>query len=161
MSFEREKGAAPVDALETLLFATSVGVPSGVCDSVRAIRQARASRLAAAQRKFPLAHSGILWTLAMLATGIFVLLAAGMAGFEADVATQSGHLLAVLSPLFGVLVGAQTMTGMVMSELSKPGGSELFRSQDIVEQGLGGLLQELRQKKLYASESPASAIGNA
>jgi ribosomal protein S21 len=24
-----------------------------------------------------------------------------------------------------------------------------------------GLLQELRQKKLYASESPASAIGNA
>lgn len=156
-----ERGAAPVDALETLLFATSVGVPSGVCDSVRAIRQARASRLAAAQRKFPLAHSGILWTLAMLATGIFVLLAAGMAGFEADVATQSGHLLAVLSPLFGVLVGAQTMTGMVMSELSKPGGSELFRSQDIVEQGLGGLLQELRQKKLYASESPASAIGNA
>lgn len=155
------RGAAPVDALETLLFATSVGVPSGVCDSVRAIRQARASRLAAAQRKFPLAHSGILWTLAFLATAIFVLLAAGMAGFEADVATQSGHLLAVLSPLFGVLVGAQTMTGMVMSELSKPGGSELFRSQDIVEQGLGGLLQELRQKKRYASASPASAIGNA
>eukprot|EP00434_Breviolum_minutum_P005841 symbB.v1.2.005150.t1/scaffold297.1/size245286/3 len=84
----RLSSAAPVDPLETLLFATSVGVPSGVCDS------ARASRLAAAQRKFPSAHSAILWTLALLATAIFVLLAAGMAGFEADVATDPGHLWA-------------------------------------------------------------------
>lgn len=29
-----------MDPLESLLFATSVGVPSGVCDSVRSIRQA-------------------------------------------------------------------------------------------------------------------------
>ena len=148
-----KRGAAPVDPLETLLFATSVGVPSGVCDSVRAIRQARASRLAAAQRKFPSAHSAILWTLALLATAIFVLLAAGMAGFEADVATDPGHLLSILSPLFGILVAAQVLTGMVMSELSMPGGSELFRSQDIVEQGLGGLLHELREKKVYVMEA--------
>eukprot|EP00913_Durusdinium_trenchii_P010147 g9514.t1 len=139
----------------SLLFATSVGVPSSVCDSVRAIRQARAARLAAAQRRFPAEHSAILWTWAAMATGIFLLLAAGMAGFEAEVATQSGHLLAVLAPLFGVLVAAQVMTGMVMSELSMPGGSELFRSQDIVEQGLGGLLEELRSKKQYVAEPSA------
>ena len=74
-----------------------------------------------------MAHSLILWLLALLATLIFILLAAGMAGFEADTATQAGHLLAVLSPLFGVLVAAQAMTGMVMSELSNPGGSGLRR----------------------------------
>ena len=80
--------------------------------------------------------SGIL---ALLATLIFILLAAGMAGFEADAATDAGHLLAVLSPLFGMLVAAEAMTALVLSELSTPGKSELFRSQDIVEQALGGV----------------------
>eukprot|EP00434_Breviolum_minutum_P005842 symbB.v1.2.005151.t1/scaffold297.1/size245286/4 len=66
---------------------------------------------------------------------------------------QKIRALSILSPLFGILVAAQVLTGMVMSELSMPGGSELFRSQDIVEQGLGGLLHELREKKVYVMEA--------
>ncbi|CAE7256306.1 unnamed protein product, partial [Symbiodinium sp. CCMP2456] len=124
------------DPLESLLFATSVGVPSGVSSSVRAIRQARASRLAAAQRKFPAAHLLLLGVFGTCSLSIFLLLGAGLAGFEAFEASKPGHLLAILAPLFGLLVSVQALTAAVLRELSLPGGSQFFRAQDVVEESL-------------------------
>ncbi|CAE7401965.1 tyrP-A [Symbiodinium natans] len=135
------------DPLESLLFCTSVGVPSSVCSSVRAIRQARASRLAAAQRQFPVAHLLLIGVFGTCSLSIFLLLGAGLAGFEAAEATRPGHLLAILAPLFGLLVGVQAITAAVLRELSLPGGSQIFRAQDVVQQSLEGLLAELRQRR--------------
>jgi len=96
-----------VDPLERLLFATSVGAPAGVCGSARAVRQARAERLAAVQRRFPAGHLVILGVLAVLMLGFFVLLGAGVAGFEpGGEAARPGHLLWLLAWLFGLLVAA-------------------------------------------------------
>ncbi|CAJ1443650.1 unnamed protein product [Effrenium voratum] len=141
-----DRGGA-VDPLESMLFVTSVGLPSCICDSVRSIRQARAERLAAAQRRFPLGHQVILSAMAACAMAVFILLAAGLAGFEADSATKPGHLLTVLAPLFGLLMSAQVLTASVLTELSNCGGSDLFRAQDVVQQSLSGLLAELRQRQ--------------
>jgi len=141
-----DRGPKP-DPLESLLFATSVGVPSGVSSSVRAIRQARASRLAAAQRKFPAAHLLLLGVFGTCSLSIFLLLGAGLAGFEAFEASKPGHLLAILAPLFGLLVSVQALTAAVLRELSLPGGSKFFRAQDVVEESLAGLLADLRQRR--------------
>eukprot|EP00980_Cylindrotheca_fusiformis_P026816 scaffold17595_cov113-Cylindrotheca_fusiformis.AAC.1 len=49
--------ARPVDdPLETIMYLTSVGVPSTVYETVRSLRQARAQRLGALQRKLPTVH---------------------------------------------------------------------------------------------------------
>ena len=41
------------DPLESIMYLTSVGVPSSVYETVRSLRQARAARLGALQRKLP------------------------------------------------------------------------------------------------------------
>ncbi|CAE8654263.1 unnamed protein product [Polarella glacialis] len=88
------RGGLSADPLERLLFETSVGVPSGICGSVRSIRQARAERLAAAQRKYPGGHVIIIGMLGTLVLSAFILLGSGMTSFEAfGQADQSGHLL--------------------------------------------------------------------
>jgi len=49
--------ARPVDdPLESIMYMTSVGVPSTVYETVRSLRQARATRLGALQRKLPKVH---------------------------------------------------------------------------------------------------------
>ena len=48
------------DPLESVLYLTSVGVPSVVYDTVRSLRQARGARLGATQRKLPEIHFTLL-----------------------------------------------------------------------------------------------------
>lgn len=85
------------DPLETIMYLTSVGVPSTVYDSVKSLRQARAQRLGALQRKLPQAHMLLLWILAALELVSFPLLGAG---------TQSiggYNILTIEGCLFGVM----------------------------------------------------------
>ncbi len=50
--------ARPVDdPLESIMYMTSVGIPSSVYETVKSLRQARAARLGALQRKLPPMHS--------------------------------------------------------------------------------------------------------
>ncbi len=70
--------ARPVDdPLESIMYMTSVGVPSSVYETVRSLRQARASRLGALQRKLPRVHMLLLWLLAGIELISFPLLGAG------------------------------------------------------------------------------------
>jgi len=70
--------ARPIDdPLESLMYMTSVGVPSTVYETVRSLRQARAGRLGALQRKLPLIHIVLLWILAIIELVSFPLLGAG------------------------------------------------------------------------------------
>lgn len=92
------------DPLETVMYLTSVGVPSTVYETVRSLRQARAQRLGALQRKLPQVHMLLLWILAALELVSFPLLGAG---------TQSiggYNLLTIEGCLFGVMT-----TGIVLT----------------------------------------------
>jgi hypothetical protein len=97
--------ARPVDdPLETIMYLTSVGVPSTVYETVRSLRQARAQRLGALQRKLPQIHMLLLWILGILELISFPLLGAG---------TQSiggYNTLTIEGCLFGVMT-----TGIVLT----------------------------------------------
>ena len=49
------------DPLESIMYLTSVGLPGTIYDTVRSLRQARAGRLGALQRKLPQLHLTFLW----------------------------------------------------------------------------------------------------
>jgi hypothetical protein len=97
--------ARPVDdPLETIMYLTSVGVPSTVYETVRSLRQARAQRLGALQRKLPQIHMLLLWTLGVLELTSFPLLGAG---------TQSiggYNILTIEGCLFGVMTSGIVLT---------------------------------------------------
>jgi hypothetical protein len=97
--------ARPVDdPLETIMYLTSVGVPSTVYDTVRSLRQARAQRLGALQRKLPTVHMVLLWVLAFIELMSFPLLGAGTQ-------TLGGYnLLTVEGCLFGVMTAGIVLT---------------------------------------------------
>lgn len=70
--------ARPIDdPLESVMYMTSVGVPSSVYETVRSLRQARAGRLGALQRKLPQVHMVLLWLLGLIELISFPLLGAG------------------------------------------------------------------------------------
>ena len=97
--------ARPVDdPLESIMYMTSVGIPSSVYETVRSLRQARAGRLGALQRKIPQVHMLLLWILALIELISFPLLGAG---------TQSiggYNILTVEGILFGVMTFGIVMT---------------------------------------------------
>ena len=100
--------ARPTDSpLEAILYLTSVGVPGQVYDTVRSLRQARARRLGALQRKVPVVHLVMLWIL-----GVIMLL-----GFPALVAVRDAA--AACLPAFQLLGQASATTPLV-DEISKP-----------------------------------------
>jgi hypothetical protein len=97
------------DPLETIMYLTSVGVPSTVYETVRSLRQARAQRLGALQRKLPQVHMLLLWLLAFLELVSFPLLGAGTQ-------TIGGYkILTVEGCLFGVMTFGIVMTLRVRS----------------------------------------------
>lgn len=99
------------DPLESIMYLTSVGVPSTVYETVRSLRQARASRLGALQRKLPGAHIVLLWVLAAIELVSFPLLGAGtqvIGGYK---------ILTVEGCLFGVMTGGIIMTLKVRNAL--------------------------------------------
>jgi hypothetical protein len=98
------------DPLEAVMYLTSVGVPSSVYDTVRSLRQARAGRLGALQRKLPQIHMLLLWLLAFLELVSFPLLGAGTQ-------TIGGYrILTVEGILFGVMTFGIVMTLRVRSQ---------------------------------------------
>lgn len=106
------------DPLESIMYMTSVGVPSSVYDTVRSLRQARAARLGALQRKLPRVHMLLLWLLAGIELVSFPLLGAGTQ-------TLGGYnILTVEGCLFGIMTFGIVMTMKVISELYRPGGGK-------------------------------------
>ena len=97
--------ARPVDdPLESIMYMTSVGIPSSVYETVRSLRQARAGRLGALQRKIPQVHMVLLWILALIELMSFPLLGAGTQ-------TIGGYnILTVEGVLFGVMTFGVVMT---------------------------------------------------
>jgi len=127
------------DPLESIMYMTSVGVPSSVYETVRSLRQARASRLGALQRKLPQVHMLLLWILAGIELVSFPLLGAGTQ-------TLGGYnILTVEGCLFGIMTFGIVMTMKVIGELYRPGGGA-YNVDSVLAVMVKGLEEELRER---------------
>lgn len=118
------------------MYMTSVGVPSTVYETVRSLRQARASRLGALQRKLPPAHMWLLWILAAIELVSFPLLGAGtqiIGGYK---------ILTIEGVLFGVMTTGIVLTLRVVGELWRPAGGA-YNVDAVLSTMVRGLESEL------------------
>lgn len=147
--------ARPVDdPLESIMYMTSVGVPSTVYETVKSLREARARRLGALQRKLPSIHFVLLWILAAIELVSFPLLGAGTQ-------TLGGYnLLSVEGCLFGVMTGGIVMTLRVVGELWRPAGGA-YNVDAVLSVMVSGLEEELKARlagrQVDNTKSPSGA----
>lgn len=161
--------ARPVDdPLESIMYMTSVGVPSTVYETVRSLRQARATRLGALQRKLPKAHMILLWVLAVIELASFPLLGAGtqtIGGY--NILTVEGCLFGVMT--FGIVMTLRVRTyfhlcftkniltkylivlniylsAQVVGELWRPAGGA-YNVDSVLAIMVKGLEEELRARR--------------
>lgn len=129
------------DPLEDILFLTSVGEPSIVYQTVRSLRQARASRLGALQRKLPSIHMFLLWTLAAIVLFTFPLLGAGSQtiGGPGILAVQSWYVAFIV-------IGIHLTLGVIY-ELRRPGQTGAYNARAVLSVMVAGLEQELEQRR--------------
>jgi len=141
--------ARPIDdPLESVMYMTSVGVPSSVYETVRSLRQARASRLGSLQRKLPEIHMSLLWLLGLIQLSSFPLLGAGTQ-------TIGGYnILSLEGILFGVMTFGIVLTLRVVGELWRPAGGA-YNVDAVLSVMVSGLEEELNARmsgsKVYAS----------
>lgn len=127
------------DPLEAVMYMTSVGVPGTVYETVRSLRQARARRLGALQRKLPSVHMLLLWILAAIELIAFPLLGAGTQ-------TIGGYnILTVEGCLFGVMTFGIVMTLRVVGELWRPAGGA-YNVDTVLAVMVRGLEEELEAR---------------
>jgi Protein of unknown function (DUF4239) len=131
---------AMTDVVSCCLFPqTSVGVPSTVYETIKSLRQARAQRLGALQRKLPTVHMVLLWILALLELVSFPLLGAGtqvIGGYK---------ILTVEGCLFGVMTMGIVLTLRVVGELWRPAGGA-YNVDNVLKVMVRGLEQELEAR---------------
>lgn len=142
------------DPLESIMYITSVGVPSSVYDTVKSLRQVRATRLGALQRKLPRIHMVLLWILAAIELVSFPLLGAGTQ-------TIGGYnILTIEGFLFGIMTFGIVMTMRVIGELYRPGGGA-YNVDGVLSIMVKGLEEELKGRLIgrkcnVANLSPSS-----
>ena len=125
------------DPLENILYLTSVGEPSIVYQTVRSLRQARAYRLGALQRKLPPIHTSLLYSLAAIVLFTFPLLGAGSQtiGGNGILVVQAWYLSFIV---FGI-----TLVMGVIEELQRPAEKGAYNAQTVLQVMICGLQQDL------------------
>jgi Protein of unknown function (DUF4239) len=143
--------ARPVDdPLESIMYMTSVGVPSMVYETVKSLREARARRLGALQRKLPSIHMLLLWVLAAIELVSFPLLGAGTQ-------TLGGYnLLTLEGILFGVMTAGVVLTLRIVGELWRPAGGA-YNVDAVLSIMVSGLEEELRARMTASTGRSAAA----
>jgi hypothetical protein len=137
------------DPLEAILYLTSVGEPSLVYQSVRSLRQARAYRLGALQRKLPVIHMYLLWTLAAIVLFTFPLLGAG-------VQTIGGMgILKLQGWYLGFIVFGISATMGVINELRKPEQTGAYNANTVLSVMVAGLTEELDLRERGVIRGPS------
>ena len=124
------------DPLESIMYLTSVGVPSVVYETVRSLRQARAYRLGAMQRKFPGLGIVLLYVLGILVLVPFPLLSAG------GLPSMTTGILLVQGSLFGALAGSIVLCLRIIQELWQSSGG-VFNVDEVLLKMVSGLEEEL------------------
>ena len=136
------------DPLQEILYLTSVGEPSLVYQTVKSLRQARAYRLGALQRKLPQFHMYFLWTLAGIVLFTFPLLGAGVQtiGGMGILKIQAWYLSFIV---FGICI----VIGLV-NELRKPGEMGAYNARTVLNVMVAGLEEELELRQSGVLRGP-------
>lgn len=136
----RVLSARPMDdPLEVIMYLTSVGTPSTIYDTVRSLRQARAIRLAALQKKLPPVHFHLLWLLAAMELSCFPILGAGTQ-------TIGGYnILTVEGCLFGIMTFGIVLTLNVVGEMYMGSGGA-YNVDSVLRLMVRGLEEELETR---------------
>jgi hypothetical protein len=114
----------------------SVGVPSSIYDTVRSLRQARARRLGALQKKLPSVHLLLLWLLAIIELSSFPVLGAGTQ-------TIGGYnILTIEGFLFGIMTFGIVLTLNIVGELYVGTGGA-YNVDSVLRVMVNGLDEEL------------------
>ena len=117
----------------------SVGVPSSIYDTVRSLRQARAMRLGALQKKLPPVHFLLLWLLAGIELSCFPVLGAGTQ-------TIGGYnILTIEGCLFGIMTFGIVLTLNVVGELYAGSGGA-YNVDSVLRRMVRGLDEELEMR---------------
>ena len=145
------------DPLESIMYLTSVGIPGHIYETIRSLRQARAARLGALQRKVPNIHMGLLWILASIMLITFPLL--GAASIQAA-KEGAKSVLTVEGCLFGVTAFAVTLTKMLVGELLRPAGGayNVDAVLGVMVRGLEKELDERLEGKIKNTNSPSTPL---
>ena len=130
------------DPLESIMYMTSIGVPSIVYESVKDLRQARGERLGALQRKFPSIGIVLLYLLAAAELTAFPLLGAGTARISETPELATVSILELQSLLFASVCGCVVLVLRIIQELWQPRGG-VFNVDDVLQQMVFGLELEL------------------
>eukprot|EP00929_Paragymnodinium_shiwhaense_P005338 TRINITY_DN10713_c0_g1_i2.p1 TRINITY_DN10713_c0_g1~~TRINITY_DN10713_c0_g1_i2.p1 ORF type:complete len:448 (-),score=104.94 TRINITY_DN10713_c0_g1_i2:324-1598(-) len=125
------------DPLESILYITSVGLPSSIYDTVRSIRQLRGQRLGSMQRKMPRIQLSLLWILGSALIAGFPMMAADAAGASRSFALRA---------MFGVLCGSVSMTLRVIHEIWRTSGGA-YNVDSVLTVAVHGLSEELRLRR--------------
>tara|TARA_B110001452_G_scaffold13110_1_gene10857 strand:+ start:310 stop:759 length:450 start_codon:yes stop_codon:yes gene_type:complete len=136
---------------------TSVGVPSGLYETVRDLRQARGARLGAQQRKFPALGLQLLYVLAGLEIFSFPLLAAGTASLSEDPQLLTVSILELQSVIFASLCACVVLVLRIIQELWRTSGG-VFNVDEVLQQLSIGLDEEL-QLRMRALQPPNEREG--
>ncbi|KAL3782585.1 hypothetical protein HJC23_005288 [Cyclotella cryptica] len=140
------------DPLESILYATSVGVPGVVYETVKSLRQARATRCGALQRKLPNIHIFLLRLL-----GVIVLTSFPVCGSGSQAIAP--NILLVQSYMFGILVFGLTVVINVVEELRNSRKRGAYNVDGVLEVMVGGLEKELQERldgKIWTGVSPSA-----
>ena len=152
-------GGRPADdPLETIMYLTSVGVPSALYETVKELRQARAVRLAAFQRKFPALGVTLLYVLAALELFAFPLLGAGTARASDVPEAVTVSILELQSLIFASVCGCVVLVLRIINELWLTAGG-VFNGDDVVCEMVLGLEEELRLRRHAVGRDATTRAG--
>jgi len=141
------------DPLEIIMYITSVGVPSYMYDTIRSLRQARASRLGAYQKKLPPVHFILLWLLASIELSCFPILGAGTQ-------TIGGYnILTIEGCLFGIMTFGIVLTLNVVGEMYTGVGGA-YNADEVLQLMVHGLDEEL-EMRMRGAVATSTAITTA
>eukprot|EP00986_Skeletonema_menzelii_P002763 scaffold790_cov149-Skeletonema_menzelii.AAC.8 len=127
------------DPLESILYATSVGLPGVVYETVKSLRQARADRCSALQNKLPLLHIYLLRLLSVIVLATFPVCGSGSQAIAPNV-------LVLQSYMFGVLAFGLTLVVNVVEELRNSRNKGAYNVDGVLEVMVGGLEKELQER---------------
>lgn len=131
------------DPLEEILFVTSVGEPSFIYSTVRDLRQARAKRLGALQRKMPELNMYLLYTLGFTVWLSYPIVTAGAqtVGGEALIEVFRNQLSVGVFAMWGIFG--------IINELKRP---EVASAYNVDYEVLGILLDGIGEELKYRKE---------
>ncbi|KAL9189351.1 hypothetical protein ACHAXT_009026 [Thalassiosira profunda] len=127
------------DPLESILYATSVGLPGSAYETVKSLRQARADRCGALQRKLPALHVYCLRLLGVIVLATFPVCGSGSQAIAPNV-------LVLQSYMFGILAFGLTLVLNVVEELRNSRKRGAYNVDGILEVMVGGLERELEER---------------